>query len=69
MRVPPFTRSILFASACFGMTIASADELVVARDTRRSRLFNPYLVRARSEGSGERPYILIAVAEGVEPPD
>jgi 2-polyprenyl-3-methyl-5-hydroxy-6-metoxy-1,4-benzoquinol methylase len=45
---------------------ASADELILDRDTFPSSLFNPYTVRRRSERSREQPYILIAVAEGVK---
>jgi ubiquinone/menaquinone biosynthesis C-methylase UbiE len=47
-------------------TRAKADEIILARDTWLSSLFNPYIVRPRSESSRERPYILIAVAEGVQ---
>jgi len=45
---------------------AKADEIILARDTFPSSLFNPYIVRPRSVSSRERPYILIAVAEGVK---
>jgi SAM-dependent methyltransferase len=48
---------------------ASADELVAKRDAPWSSLFNPYRVRRHSKRSGEEPYILIAVAEGVKPLD
>ena len=44
---------------------AAADDVILARDTFPASLFNPYIVRARSERSHERPYILIAVADGV----
>lgn len=44
---------------------ASADNVILARDTFPSSLFNPYIVRKHLEGNRERPYILIAVAEGV----
>jgi 2-polyprenyl-3-methyl-5-hydroxy-6-metoxy-1,4-benzoquinol methylase len=45
---------------------ASADDVVLARDMFPSSLFNPYIVRVYSEGIRERPYIFIAVAEGVK---
>jgi SAM-dependent methyltransferase len=45
---------------------SSADDIVLARDTFPSSFFNPYLVRKRLEGNRERPYILVAVAEGVK---
>jgi SAM-dependent methyltransferase len=45
---------------------ASADDAILARDTFPSSLFNPYIVRNRLEGNLERPYILVAVAEGVK---
>jgi hypothetical protein len=44
---------------------SAADNVVLGRDTFLSSLFNPYIVRTRSPGSHERPYFLIAVAEGV----
>jgi SAM-dependent methyltransferase len=44
---------------------AKADEIILARDSFLSTLFNPYVVRPRSESSRERPYILIAVARGI----
>jgi SAM-dependent methyltransferase len=44
---------------------AKADEIILDRDSFLSSLFNPYVVRPRSEISRERPYILIAVAQGV----
>ncbi len=43
---------------------SSADQIILARDTFPSSLFNPYIVRPRS-GAQEQPYIFIAVAEGV----
>jgi ubiquinone/menaquinone biosynthesis C-methylase UbiE len=46
----------------------SADEIILARDTFPASLFNPYIVRPRSKRSRERPYIFIAVAEGVREP-
>ncbi len=45
---------------------ASADDVILARDTFPASLFNPYIVRERLEGNRERPYILVAVAEGVK---
>jgi 2-polyprenyl-3-methyl-5-hydroxy-6-metoxy-1,4-benzoquinol methylase len=45
---------------------ARADEIVLAPDTFPSSLFNPYIVRPRSQKSRERPYVLVAVAEGVK---
>lgn len=47
-------------------TRSSADDVILARDTFLCSLFNPYIVRQRLEGSRERPYILVAVAEGVK---
>jgi SAM-dependent methyltransferase len=41
-----------------------ADEVVLVRDKFPASLFDPYIVRARSKSSRERPYIFIAVAEG-----
>jgi SAM-dependent methyltransferase len=46
-------------------TRASADDVILVRNTFTSSLFNPYIVRERLEGNRERPYILVAVAEGV----
>jgi SAM-dependent methyltransferase len=43
-----------------------ADGVILGRDTFPGSLFNPYIVRARSKGTRERPYILVAVAEGVK---
>jgi len=43
---------------------AKADEIILARDTFPSSLFNPFIVRPRSENSRERPYALVAVALG-----
>jgi ubiquinone/menaquinone biosynthesis C-methylase UbiE len=45
---------------------ARTDEIILARDRFPSSLFNPYLVRPRSEFSREQPYILVAVATGVK---
>ncbi len=45
---------------------ASADDVILARDRFPSSLFNPYIVRERLDGNRERPYILVAVAEGVK---
>ena len=45
---------------------ARPDEVILAHDSLLSSLFNPFVVRRRSPRSGERPYILIAVAEGVK---
>jgi SAM-dependent methyltransferase len=45
---------------------SAADDIILARDTFPSSLFNPYIVRPRSRGTHERPYILVAVAEGVK---
>ena len=42
-----------------------ADEIILARDRFPASLFSPYIVRPRSKMSRERPYIFIAVAEGV----
>jgi SAM-dependent methyltransferase len=44
---------------------AKADEVILARDSFLSSLFNPYVVRPHLKGRRERPYILIAVARGV----
>ena len=44
---------------------ARAEEIILDRDSFLSSLFNPYVVRPRSESSRERPSILIAVARGV----
>jgi 2-polyprenyl-3-methyl-5-hydroxy-6-metoxy-1,4-benzoquinol methylase len=46
---------------------ASADQAVLGRDAFPGSLFNPYVVRPRSEWSRERPYVFVAVAEGVRP--
>jgi ubiquinone/menaquinone biosynthesis C-methylase UbiE len=43
----------------------AADEIILARDRFPASLFNPYIVRPRSKRSRERPYIFIAVAQGV----
>jgi SAM-dependent methyltransferase len=43
----------------------NAVEMILARDRFPASLFNPYIVRPRSKRSRERPYIFIAVAEGV----
>jgi SAM-dependent methyltransferase len=48
-------------------TRAAAVDLILSHDTLRSKLFNPYVVRSRSPGSREQPYILVAVAESVKP--
>jgi ubiquinone/menaquinone biosynthesis C-methylase UbiE len=48
-------------------TRSRAVDLIQDRDTLPSSLFNPYVVRERSERSREAPYIFIAVAEGVRP--
>jgi ubiquinone/menaquinone biosynthesis C-methylase UbiE len=45
---------------------ATADQIILARDSFPSSLFNPYIVRRRSQRSGERPYVLVAVAAGVK---
>jgi ubiquinone/menaquinone biosynthesis C-methylase UbiE len=45
---------------------ALTEQIILAQDTFASALFNPYIVRARSKGSQERPYLFIAVAEGVK---
>ncbi len=45
----------------------ATDRAILGREGLASRLFDPYLVRPRSRWSGEQPYILIAVAEGVRP--
>ena len=42
----------------------AADEIILARDRFPTSLFNPYIVRTRSKRSRERPYILVAVAQG-----
>jgi SAM-dependent methyltransferase len=44
---------------------ARTDEIILARHSFPSSLFDPYIVRRRSKSSRERPYILIAVAQGV----
>ncbi|MDR3639587.1 MAG: class I SAM-dependent methyltransferase [Isosphaeraceae bacterium] len=46
-------------------TRASADLAVLDDDRFPSSLFSPYVVRPYSEGSRERPYVFVAVAEGV----
>jgi 2-polyprenyl-3-methyl-5-hydroxy-6-metoxy-1,4-benzoquinol methylase len=43
----------------------TADEIILARDKFPASLFNPYIVRPRSKRTRERPYVFIAVAEGV----
>lgn len=43
----------------------AADDVVLGHDTFPFSLFNPFIVRTRSPSSHERPYFLIAVAEGV----
>jgi SAM-dependent methyltransferase len=48
-------------------TRSRAVDLILGRDTLPSSLFNPYIVRDRSERSLESPYIFIAVARGVKP--
>lgn len=48
---------------------ARADEIILARDAFPSSLFNPYVVRPLSTSSRERPYILVAIAEGVKNPE
>jgi ubiquinone/menaquinone biosynthesis C-methylase UbiE len=48
-------------------TRARAVDLIQRRHTFPASLFNPYVVRLRPAGSRERPYILIAVAQGVKP--
>lgn len=45
---------------------ARAVEHILARETLRTTLLNPYVVRPRSPRSRERPYILVAVAEVVK---
>jgi ubiquinone/menaquinone biosynthesis C-methylase UbiE len=45
---------------------ATADEIILARDSFPSSLFNPYIVRRRSKSSGEQPYIFVAVAQGLK---
>ena len=45
---------------------SAADDIILARDTFPSSLFNPYIVRARAKGNHEQPYILVAVAQGVK---
>jgi ubiquinone/menaquinone biosynthesis C-methylase UbiE len=44
-----------------------ADEIILASDRFPGSLFSPFIVRPRSKVSRERPYIFIAVAEGVRP--
>ena len=44
---------------------SAADDIILARDSFPSSLFNPYIVRPYAKRSNERPYILIAVAKGV----
>lgn len=48
-------------------TRASAVDVILARDSASSSPFSPYAVRPLSEWGRERPYYLIAVAEGVKP--
>jgi 2-polyprenyl-3-methyl-5-hydroxy-6-metoxy-1,4-benzoquinol methylase len=43
----------------------TADEIILGPDRFPASLFNPYIVRPRSKRSRERPYVFIAVAEGV----
>jgi ubiquinone/menaquinone biosynthesis C-methylase UbiE len=45
-------------------TRASAARIVLGRDRPLGSLFNPYIVRPHSGTSHERPYILVAVAQG-----
>ncbi len=45
----------------------SPDRPILSREPFFSALFNPFIVRPRSALSGERPYILVAVARGVIP--
>jgi SAM-dependent methyltransferase len=45
---------------------ASADDAILTGDTFPASLFNPYIVRTHLQGNRERPYILIAVADGVK---
>jgi SAM-dependent methyltransferase len=45
---------------------ARADEIILARDRFPSSLFNPYIVRPLAARTRERPYILVAVAQGVK---
>ncbi len=45
---------------------ARAAELILARDRFPASVFSPFVVRPRSVRSGERPYILVAVATGVK---
>ncbi len=42
-----------------------ADEIILDHDRFPSSLFNPYIVRPLAPASREQPYILVAVAEGV----
>ncbi len=42
----------------------AALEIILDRDSIPTSLFNPYIVRTRSKRSRERPYILVAVAQG-----
>ncbi|SIO66876.1 Methyltransferase domain-containing protein [Singulisphaera sp. GP187] len=46
----------------------SAVDVIQTDEPFASALFSPYVVRPRSPWSRERPYYLIAVAEGVNPP-
>jgi ubiquinone/menaquinone biosynthesis C-methylase UbiE len=48
-------------------TRARAVDLILQDDRFPGSLFNPYTVRRREPNSRERPYILIAVAQGVKP--
>lgn len=45
---------------------SAADDIIQTRDSFPSSLFNPYIVRARAKGNHEQPYILVAVATGVD---
>jgi SAM-dependent methyltransferase len=45
---------------------SAADDIILLRDNFPSSFFNRYIVRLRAEGSQERPYILVAVAECVK---
>jgi len=47
------------------VTRSTAADAILAHDTFSSSLFNPYIVRARAPWTRERPYILVAVAEGI----
>jgi SAM-dependent methyltransferase len=45
---------------------AKVSDLILAEDRFPASLFNPYIVRSRARGNHEKPYILVAIAQGVK---